>query len=307
MTADDAPFPRISTAVRGFRRSKPEWSAWLDTLPTLVPEFVARWGLTDVRQDLPSDMNLLLRATIAATGERVVAKFQPPDFENEASTAALEVPIQGLVRLLDQERTAGVQLLAWVDGTPLPDAMDDLSLGRVVGAATKRLGALPPREGMIDLRRWCRELLEPPFNHPDWTDLIGENRARCLDLLASAPRDAWVHGDLHHGNLLVRPDGSTTAIDPKGLHGDPAFDTCTFVRNRIDLDLPEAELAERLRRRIDGFAEGSGLEFARCAAWAAAGNVLSEIWDAELDGGAGRGARIGYLRQLSRIARDAGV
>ncbi len=302
----DGPFPRISTAVRAFRGSKPDWAAWLETLPILVPEWVERWGLIEIQQDLPSDYNLLLRATRAATGERVVAKFQPPDFENDATTAALAEPAEGLVGLLDHDLAAGVQLLAWVEGTPLPDTMEDRALGHVVGAAALRLSSLPPRPGMIPLRRWCRELIEPPFRHADWNDLIEENRSRCLGLLATAPGDAWVHGDLHHGNLLMRPDGSTTAIDPKGLHGDPAFDACTFARNRIDLGIPDAELSARLRRRIAGFAGGTGWEFARCAAWAAAGNVLSEIWDAESDGGVGYGPRLGYLRLLSEIARDEG-
>jgi len=304
MTSQPAFVPRVSTAVRAFRSERPEWSEWLERVPGIVPDWVARWGLVDARQDLPSDLNVVLRARLGEGGPAVVAKFQPPDFEAVASTAALEEPLDGLVRLLDRDDTGGVQLLAWVEGGPIPDDFPDEPLGELVGRAAVRLATLPPRPGLIALERWCRELLEPPFRHPDWDALVDANRARCRRLLATATEDRWVHGDLHHGNLLLAADGSTTAIDPKGLHGDPVFDACTFVRNRIDLDLPDDVLAARLRARIGGFARGSGWSLVRCASWAAAGNVLSEIWSAESRGGEGFESQLRYLRLLDGIAAE---
>jgi streptomycin 6-kinase len=159
---------------------------------------------------------------------------------------------------------------------------------------------------MIPLERWCKDLLEPPFRHPDWDDLVEHNRNRCRRLLESSPADQWVHGDLHHGNLLVRADGSDVVIDPKGVFGDPAFDACTFVRNQIDMDLPEMDLRSRLAERLIGFGEGSGLPLGRCVAWAAAGNTLSEIWDAEGVRGDGFARRLRYVRILSEMADEMG-
>lgn len=296
----------ISDAVREFRSSQPGWRAWLETLPALVEKTVSEWDLRDLVQDLPSDMNILLRGTWGETGERVVVKFSPPDFENDASTASLRVPCGELVPLLRADLARGVQLLGWVDGRPVPDDMPGRELGVLVGAMVSRLRALPLHAEMIPLRRWCRELLEPPFSHPDWDELLDVNQKRCERLLATSPVDSWVHGDLHHGNLLLSDGGSAVAIDSKGVAGDPAFDVCTFVRNRIDLEVPDDVLRMRFSERILGFVDGSGLPADRCFGWAAAGNVLSEVWDAEGAGGAGFGERLRYVRILTELAEEAG-
>ena len=298
---------RISEDVCRNRGGQPGGAEWVASLTNAIPAMLDRWGLVDVRQDLPSDWNIVLRGVHASTGQRVVAKFCLPDTEFAATTAALEVPAEGLVRLLDTEPAHGAHLLAWVDGSPMQASEGDQSGGMRVGRAVARLSTLPWRAGMIPLRRWCRELLEPPFRHPDWDELVDINRLRCEQLLSGPVTEGWVHGDLHHGNLIVLPDGSDVVIDPKGVFGDPAFDACTFVRNQIDIDLPETVLRSRFEERISAFSEGSGLPLDRCAAWAAAGNVLSEIWDAEGVAGEGFGRQLRYVRILSDIAASAGM
>lgn len=297
---------RISDDVRRNRSGQPGGDAWLAGLAGTVARFVERWQLTDARQDLPSEWNLVLRAVRGPERRPVVAKFSLPDFENIAATVALDFDADGLVRLLDYDLDAGVQLLAWEDAVPLAASEGDRQSGVRVGRAVSRLSGIGMRPGMIPLARWCKDLLEPPFRHPDWDLLVEHNRTRCLRLLESSSTDQWVHGDLHHGNLLVRADGSDVVIDPKGVCGDPAFDACTFVRNQIDLDLPEVELRSRFAERLIGFGEGSGLPLGRCVAWAAAGNTLSEIWDAEGVRGDGFARRLHYVRILSEMADGMG-
>ncbi|MFY7952934.1 MAG: hypothetical protein ACOVT5_10530, partial [Armatimonadaceae bacterium] len=106
---------RISDDVRRNRSCQPGGDAWLAGLTGTVARFVARWQLTDLRQDLPSEWNLVLRAVQGPERRPVVAKFSLPDFENTAATVALDFDADGLVRLLDYDLDAGTQLLDWED------------------------------------------------------------------------------------------------------------------------------------------------------------------------------------------------
>jgi Aminoglycoside/hydroxyurea antibiotic resistance kinase len=74
-------------------------------------------------------------------------------------------------------------------------------------------------------------------------------------LLASTPRASNLHGDLHHDNILHSPCG-WLAIDPKGIHGDPASERANAFRNPDgagDLTFSQgriAHLADRLTHRV---------------------------------------------------------
>lgn len=51
------------------------------------------------------------------------------------------------------------------------------------------------------------------------------------ELLATSASAVFLHGDLHHENLLLGPDGEYVVIDPKGLVGDPCFEAAAWLRN----------------------------------------------------------------------------
>ncbi|MCG9894887.1 MAG: aminoglycoside phosphotransferase family protein [Fimbriimonadaceae bacterium] len=68
-------------------------------------------------------------------------------------------------------------------------------------------------------------------------------------LQADAPR-AFLHGDLHHENIL-RSGSGWTAIDPKGLVGDPDYEPVAFLRN----PLPWTGDPELIRRRLERLGE----------------------------------------------------
>lgn len=52
-----------------------------------------------------------------------------------------------------------------------------------------------------------------------------------------------LHGDLHHGNILRNRVGGYTMIDPKGVIGDPVFDTPRFILNEFENEVtPELQL-----------------------------------------------------------------
>ena len=93
-----------------------------------------------------------------------------------------------------------------------------------------------------------------------------------------------LHGDLHHENILAAERASWLAIDPKGVIGEPAYETGALLRNRLPnlLDAPQA--VRVLTRRIDQLSEMLYFARARVRNWAMAQAVLSMWWTIE-DGG----------------------
>jgi streptomycin 6-kinase len=72
-------------------------------------------------------------------------------------------------------------------------------------------------------------------------------------LLATSPEPVFLHGDLHHYNI-IRGQRGWRIIDPKGVVGDPAYEAAAFVRNPIETIGSEPDLLGSLRRRIDRLA-----------------------------------------------------
>jgi streptomycin 6-kinase len=135
---------------------------------------------------------------------------------------------------------------------------------------------------MIPLSKWCNDLIIPRCDVPPE---IAVNIARCERLLATSAAPTWLHGDLHHGNIIEHDEtGQLVAIDPKGLLGDPSFDICTFIRNHVPEQLNDEALSDLLERRIRLIGDAAGYPSERAFAWAAAGNALSLVWDLPVSG-----------------------
>ncbi|ARU41321.1 hypothetical protein CCB80_09315 [Armatimonadetes bacterium Uphvl-Ar1] len=87
-------------------------------------------------------------------------------------------------------------------------------------------------------------------------------------LIETTPKHVFLHGDLHHENILFDERTSTyRPIDPKGLIGDPNFEPVAFLRNPI-LTLPDnPNLYKFTRDRIICISNALNLDPFRIAAW----------------------------------------
>lgn len=107
-----------------------------------------------------------------------------------------------------------------------------------------------------------------PSPSPEWKALI-----------ESSPRAKFLHGDLHHFNILLGQDW--TLIDPKGLWGDPAYEPVAFLRNPIPSLIDHPDLPAFQRQRIHTFATALSLDADRILAWHRAD--LNSMSEDELD------------------------
>ncbi|MBV6457890.1 MAG: hypothetical protein HONBIEJF_01010 [Fimbriimonadaceae bacterium] len=84
-----------------------------------------------------------------------------------------------------------------------------------------------------------------------------------LHLLNTSPDPVFLHGDLHHENLLLSEADGWVTIDPKGLVGDPAFEAIAWLRNPL-----ESQIAiDLLDARLDFFEARFGWDRWRMMAW----------------------------------------
>ena len=115
------------------------------------------------------------------------------------------------------------------------------------------------------------------------TALVERAEALFARLLASQAEPVLLHGDLHHFNVLAAQRQPWLAIDPKGVVGEPAYDTAALLHNPAELlDAPHPSKA--LERRIDQLAEQLGLDRARVREWGISQAVLAAYWGWEDSG-----------------------
>lgn len=211
----------------------------------------------------------------------------------EAAAAVLEFGDDGEAVLL--ERAEGPRSLS---GLARSGPAGDDEATRILCRAGRRLhaaGAGARPAGLHPLDEWFGELFEQAADRPDDHDgLYRAAAAEARALLARPAADVVLHGDLHHGNVLDFGERGWLAIDPKPLHGDPAFDTLNILCN------PDAAVAlrpGRLERTTGVIAAESGVDERTLLRWAVAWAGLSAAWserggeEAPLALGVGRRAR----------------
>ncbi len=97
----------------------------------------------------------------------------------------------------------------------------------------------------------------------EFFDVITPLRQKLIDT-TSSPK--FLHGDLHHGNIL-RGENGWVVIDPKGLVGDLAYEPVAFMRNPIEWVAIAPDLLEVTRFRAEWFAHALGVKPGRIIAW----------------------------------------
>jgi len=262
--------------------------AWLERLPEIVRRCAERWGLTvgEPAGEISFNLVLLVRR---ADGSEAILKAGLPGRGLRAEIAALRHwHGRGAALLLGADEAEGALLIERLrPGTPLHTLTDDEAATRIAARVMRQLWRPAP-----DAHAFPSVI--------DWGGGFGRHRARCggssgplpprlfdaaertfAELAASMAPVVLLHGDLHHGNILAAERRPWLAIDPKGVIGEPAYETGAFLRNwRPDL-LRTPSAGRLLRRRIGIFAEELGLDAERIRRWAFAQAMLSACWSVE--------------------------
>ena len=266
---------------------------WLTRLPSIIASIAWRWNLTVG----PAVSNLSYNWVAPATrenGERVMLKVGVPHSELWSEIEALRVYAdRGIARLIDADAELGALLL------------ERLEPGRTLVALSQKDDEQATEIAAMVMRDlWTPLSDEHPFRSvADWatgmarirsmfeggtgplpTNLFEQAESLFSQLLPSMDAPVLLHGDLHHENILSATRSPWLAIDPKGIVGEPVYETGALLRNPWPEVVTRPNVAQVLSRRIDQLSEILGFDHDRIRAWGISQAVLSACWTVE-DGG----------------------
>ena len=173
------------------------------------------------------------------------------------------------------ERAAGSGSLAAMSSSGNDDAACEI-LCATVGCLHKPRSRPTPKT-LAPLPVWFRQLEPAAFRIGG---VLVASASAAKSLLESSRDECVLHGDIHHDNVLDFGERGWLAIDPKGLHGERAFDYLNMFCN----PWPAARQPGLLRRRLSTVARAADLEPLRLLRWVVAYAGLSAAWSID-DGG----------------------
>lgn len=267
-----------------------EGVVWLKRLPIILANCEQRWGLTIAHPFIYQTYayHYVAPAT-RRDGQAVVVKVHAPTNEFPYEAEALRLyDGHGVARLLDYDIDDKVLLLErLLPGTSLLTVEDDeVATTYAAGVMRKLWRPAPASHAFPSVADWGQgfQLLRQRYaggSGPFPAALLAEAESLYAEMNASMTENVLLHGDLHHENILAAEREPWQAIDPKGLIGEPAYETGSLLRNRLpDMrDLTQARSV--LAWRIDILAEELELDRTRIRNWAVAQVVLSLWWTVE--------------------------
>ena len=310
MNLDPLPPAFVQNVVGYF----PNGRRWLADLPRRLAALAKRWQLRELRPVASLSLNFVAFATESRHGREVVLKVSPDRSVTAAESAWL----------LHHAGNAVVGVLA-----TSPDAylMECLSPGLSLDPQTQREDRQTAREIASLIDRLSRS--PSPADHAGLFRAVAQDSSGLADYsrtfgdrgavdakLVDAAKTVWstlvaspsplclVHGDLHHGNVLVSARDGTRrpiVIDPHGLIAETEYECAAMLRNRLAWCPNEATLARTISDRVSILAEVLALDPGRIAAWGFAQTVLSACWEALATKGVQDAAVLAAARALRQL------
>jgi streptomycin 6-kinase len=277
---------------------------WLDRLPALLTDYAKKWSLR-LSPPFPNLSYNYVAPAARVDGAAVVLKIGFPRPELRREIAALRLYAgQGMVNLLAADGDGGAMLLERLTpGTMLVELEDDRATRIAADIMGQLWRPLPGDSEFQSVNDWLDGLakLRREFDGgtgPFPRRLVEMAESLTRDLLATAAKPVLLHGDLHHYNILAAQRSPWLAIDPKGVAGEPAYDTGAWLRNPLDWRQRPSP-GRTLARRVAIFSEMLHLDAERIVAWGVVQAVLSAWWSYE-DHGQGWEAAVACAELLAR-------
>lgn len=111
-------------------------------------------------------------------------------------------------------------------------------------------------------------------------EVIDQGEALFFELCATQAAPIVLHGDLQHFNVIRDASRGWLAIDPKGILGEPAYETGAMLRNPIS-DPDHCADPAVLARRVAIIGDRMGFGRERVIGWCFSQWVLSILWAIE--------------------------
>lgn len=223
-------------------RFGPQVEAWCSGVPALADEVAGRWDLIVGDSYAYGASSVVLYCRRLADGADAVLKLSPdpPFLADQAATLRVFEPSGKVPAVLAVDADAGAVLLESIEPGTGADELPQPPSAQAWGDLILALhgSTAPPPDFPRDVRGRCdeffarigRRLAEPSVAAQVRPADLSRGADRYDRLIATAPLQVLLHGDLHLGNVLDGgPKRGLVAIDPRACVGDPCFDAIDYA------------------------------------------------------------------------------
>ncbi|MFF9221274.1 aminoglycoside phosphotransferase family protein [Streptomyces viridosporus] len=278
--------------VRALGETAPHGDDWLERLPELARQAVARRELTVERVQVPGGRSSLVVLVRTADGTPAVLKLAPRRARPESERAALaHWGGRGAVRLLEPPPSSRLRSSGGtpVSGEAPPSTEGVLLLERLHPDVSVR--SLPEARALLEAAETLRRLwVEPPEDHtfetvaertgrqaeamrasavsdPEVAPLVEAALTAREELLAAPPEHRLLHGTFRQSKVLSGERLPWLAVGPDPVVGEHAFDLARLVRDRVEDLIAQPSGAATTRRRVKRLAESLEVDRERLRGW----------------------------------------
>jgi streptomycin 6-kinase len=260
---------------------------WISNLPNIIAILTKHWNLGHVTPVDNMTFNYVAKATLG-DNQPVILKISC-DLQTilDERQALIQFNGNGSVKLIDTNDKYNALLLQQaVPGTTLKELYPgqveyvmDCYVGTMNKLHNKHLSNKHEYRHIAD---W---LIALDKLTPDQIPAHMLKRAINLRdaLLSSMGPPVFLHGDLHHDNILKHND-SWLAIDPKGIIGEPEFEIAAFDFMYITELANMIDVKQIFEKRMAMLAQKSNLDAQRIKDWVFVRLILMAAWLIEDNG-----------------------
>ncbi|EKD54656.1 MAG: hydroxyurea phosphotransferase [uncultured bacterium] len=258
--------------------------AWIAHLPTMISELTDYWELKQVTPVDNMTFNYVAKA-ITCTNQPVVLKISCDKKNILDEIEALEYfDGNGSIRLISYHSMYHALLLQQaVPGTTLkslyPSQVEYVMDCYIKTMKKLHNKPLSNKNNYRHIRDWLSAI-------DDLSDdvcpsyLIGKAITLKNKLLSSIKKEIFLHGDLHHDNIL-KNDDQWLAIDPKGVVGESEFEIAAFDFMYINELANMSDVKNIFESRVDLLARKAHLNLQRIKDWVFVRLILMAAWHVE--------------------------
>lgn len=254
---------------------------WIANLPATVAALTDYWNLSQVIPVPNMTFNYVAKA-ILNINQPVVLKisYDKKSIVNE-KRALMNLDSQGSIKLINYNSKYNALLLQQaIPGITLkslyPAQIDYVMECYVKTMQKLHSKHLPKKQNDYHIADWLKALDTPASKQIPIHIL---NRAIDLrnKLLSSLKSLVFLHGDLHHDNIL-KHGNEWLAIDPKGVVGEAEFEIAAFDFMYITELATTVNVKKIFTERINLLAQKSNLDAQRIKDWVFVRLVLMAVW-----------------------------
>ena len=254
---------------------------WVESLPGLVEELTAEWGL-DLDDCAPRHGGLALVLLVHRHDEPLALKLSWVEDSTEHEAVALRTwQGRGAVRLVETRPETGALLLERVDPDRSLRQLPLEAAAAVAGRLLRRL-AVPAPPGLHRLSTIGARIAAglPQRQAAAGNPVPAAWLARATGLardLSGLGDGTLIHADLHFGNILAGRREAWLAVDPRAVDGRPEYCVPELMWTRAD------ELASPgdVRRLLTMLVEAAGLDPDAALGWTLVRCVDYWLWGLE--------------------------